>query len=452
LVNVESQGSSPVDRRPSPARISGFTAACVLVSNVIGGGIFTTTGFLARDLGDAGLILFVWVVGALLAIAGALCYSELGAALPHVGGDYLYLRRAYGPFPGFLSGWASFTVGFSAAIAAGSVSFAAYVWQLFSPGREAGLTGHVIALALLWALTIAHLAGIGFGGLLQRVLTISKVGAILLLILGAAVFGRGSWEHFAPSEAIGAPGVGAVAVALIFVMYAYSGWNAAGYIAGEIADAGWALPRAMVWGVLFVGAVYLLLNLVYLYALPLRALAAAPVLPVAEKSAVALFGPEAARLITVMLCVSIAAAVSAMVWAGPRVYDVMARDGYLPRFLVTSGADGTPTRAILLQSAWASILILSGTFEQLVVYGGLVLTAFSALTASAVIMLRRREPDLPRPFRVPLYPLVPCLYILAALLIMGYGLIERPGESAVALGTLLAGAPFYLFRRTPHPA
>lgn len=437
--------------RSSPERISGFTAACVLVSNVIGGGIFTTTGFMARDLGDARAILLVWAAGALLAIAGALCYSELGAALPQVGGDYIYLRRAYGPLLGFLSGWASFTVGFSAAIAAGSVGFAAYARQLFSPGGEAGWTGPAIALALLWALTMVHVAGIGLGGLLQRLLTVSKVGAILLLIAGAALFGRGSWQHFAQAEAGGAPGAGAIVVALIFVMYAYSGWNAAGYIAGEIVDPGRALPRAMVWGVLVVGGLYLLLNVVYLYALPLRALAEDPVLPVAEKAAVALFGPGAARLLAAMLCVSIAAAVSAMVWAGPRVYDVMARDGYLPRFLVSAaGAAATPTRAILLQSVWASVLILSGTFEQLVVYGGLVLTVFSALTVSAVIVLRWREPSLPRPFRVPLYPVPPVLFLLAALLIVGYGLVERPGEAAVALLTLLAGAPFYFRSLVRH--
>ena len=428
-------------------KISTFTAACVLVSNVIGGGIFTTTGFMARDLGDAGAILFVWAAGALLAMAGALCYGELGAALPKVGGDYVYLKRAYGPLLVFLSCWASFIVGFSAAIAAGSVSFAAYVRQLAAPGHAGGWEDAAVALALVWSLTVVHAAGIGAGGRLQRWLTVTKAGALLLLIAGAAVFGHGSWEHFAASGAPGPPPAGALVVAFIFAMYAYSGWNAAGYIAGEIAEPGRALPRAMIGGMLFVGAVYLLLNVLYLYALPLDRLEAEPVLPVAEKAAVALFGPEAARLIAALLCVSIAAAVSAMVWAGPRVYDVMARDGYLPRFLASPDADPTPRRAIVLQSAWASVLILSGTFEQLVVYGGLVLTVFSALTVSTVLILRRREPDLPRPFRVPLYPATPLLYLLAALLIVGYGLIVRPMEATVALVTLLAGMPFYLLGR-----
>lgn len=439
--------------RTDPAttrRVSGFTAACVLVSNVIGSGIFTTTGFMARDLGDPALILWLWLFGAGITLAGSLSYSELGAALPQAGGEYVYLRRAYGPFPAFLSGWASFTVGFSAAIAAGAMSFAAYAWQLFPHSSgEAGGAGTVLALALLWLLTGVHLAGVGAGGVVQRLLTLAKVGAIVLLVAGAFSVGQGSWEHVTELGATPGPSPGTIVASLLFVFFAYSGWNAAGYIAGEIADPGRAIPRAMLWGTLFIGCVYLLLNLVYLYALPVSLLAQAPLLPVAEKAAGALFGPPAARFVTVTLCISIAAAVSAMVWAGPRVYYAMAKDGALPSWFAERWGRGqAPGRAILLQSLWATLLILSGTFEQLVIYSGFVLIGFSALAVSCVFVLRRRQPDLPRPYRVPLYPLLPGFFVLTALIILGYGLLQRPTEAAWAAGTLLAGVPFYWLGRS----
>ncbi len=424
-------------------RVSGFTAACVLVSSVIGSGIFTGTGFMARDLGDAATILALWVIGALLALTGAISYSELGAALPHAGGEYVYLSRAYGPFLGFLSGWVSFTVGFSAAIAAAAVSFASYFLQLVPIGTETGVVGKSLALGLVWLMTAVHLAGVGPGGLLQRTLTIAKVGAVFLLILAALAVGQGQWANLA-LRGTPSPAIGTMVVSLIFVIYAYSGWNVAGYLAGEISNPGRNIPRTMIIGTLFVGGVYVLLNLLYLYALPIEDLAAEPILPVAEKAAKALFGETAAHLVAGMLCLSIAGAVSAMVWAGPRVYYAMACDGLLPAIFAATGAKGgAPVTSIWLQSAWATVLVLTGTFEQLVVYTGFVLTIFSALAVAAVPVLRRSEPHLPRPFRVPWYPLPPALYLAFAGVIVAYTLAERPWESLYALVTVLAGAPLY---------
>ncbi len=427
-------------------KVGGFTAACLLVSNVIGSGIFTTTGFMARELGDPVLILFLWTLGALLALTGALSYSELGAALPEVGGEYVYIRRAYGPFVGFLSGWTSFTMGFGAAIAAAAVSFASYFLQVFPLGGKAGMVTPALALLLVWALTGIHLLGVGPGGVLQQLLTVLKVGAILLLVLGALVFGGGSWEHFTASAPGAAPRLGTVLVSLIFVTYTYSGWNAAGYIAGEMVNPGRTIPRSMIWGTLFVGLVYMALNAVYFYALPVAALAKPPVLPVAEKVSVALFGPVAARLVALMLCFSIAGAASAMVWAGPRVYYAMARGGVFPA-LFSETRDGTPRRSILLQSVWVTLLVLSGTFEQLVVYSGVVLSTFSALAVGAVLVLRWQDPGLERPYRVPLYPWVPLFYIGVSAMIVVYAVIERPTESLLALATVLAGTPLYFLLR-----
>lgn len=436
------------DSASLPRRIGGFTAGCLLVSNVIGSGIFTTTGFMARDLGDPALILWFWMLGALLALAGALSYSELGAALPFAGGEYVYLRRAYGPFVGFLSGWASFTVGFGAAVAAGAISFAAYLLQILPFADDASLAAKGLALGLVWMVTAFHLAGAGTGGLLQRLLAVLNVGAILFLILGALMVGRGEWAHLrAPAPAV-TPGFGAMAASLIFVSYAYTGWNAAAYIAGEIEDPGRTLPRALVGGTLFVGILYLGLNAMYLYALPIAELAQPPVLPVAKKAAVALFGPGSAILVAGILCVSIAGFVSAMVWAGPRVYYAMACDGVIPAaFSDTDDRSGTPTKSILLQSAWASLLILSGTFEKLVIYSGVVLTVFSTLAVGAVFVLRRRNPGLARPYHVPLYPVVPAFYVAVSALIVTYAILERPVEAGLGCATVMAGAPLYFLWR-----
>lgn len=443
MTRSDADGSA-AHRIEVPRRVGGFTAGCVLVSNIIGSGIFTTTGFMARDLGDPSLILSLWLAGALLALAGAICYSELGAALPQAGGEYLYLREAYGPFAGFLSGWASFTVGFGAAIAAAAVSFSAYALRVFEPGRGSAFPEILLALALVWALTAFHLVSVGAGGVVQQLLTVLKVSAILLLIAGGLTLGQGTWENLSRRAPDVAPTPASLVVSLIFVMYAYSGWNVAGYIAGEIINPGRTVPRTMIWGTLFVGFLYLALNVIYLYALPVSTLAQTPVLPVAEKASVALFGPAAARLVAVMLCLSIAGTVSAMVWAGPRVYYSMARDGLFPSLFsrIRSGS-GVPRNAILLQSVWATILILTGTFEQLVIFNGLILTTFSALAVGAVIILRRRAPRLARPYRVPLYPLLPCFYIALSVMMIVLTVIERPTEAALAAATVLAGGPLY---------
>ncbi|MEK9139492.1 MAG: amino acid permease [Nitrospirota bacterium] len=433
------------DQSTLPRRIGWFTAACVLVGNVVGSGIFTTTGFMARDLGDPGLILSVWLVGGSIALAGALSYSELGAALPVAGGEYVYLRRAYGPFIGFLSGWTSFAVGFSAAIAAGAMSFAAYVHQLISFDSERGPLSTVIALALLWSITAFHLAGIGTGGFLQRTLTVLNMGAILSLIAAGVMVGKGDWRHLGLSDAQAAPSIGLSLVSLIFALYAYSGWNAAVYLAGEVTEPARTIPRALISGTLFVTLLYLALNAFYFYALSVTDLAQPPLLPVASKVAVALLGMDAARFVTMILCLSITGAMSAMVWAGPRVYYAMAQDGLIPSYFCrTSGTRGTPTHAILLQSLWASVLVLSGSFEQLVVYSGTVLMTFSALAVGAVLVLRRKEPDLPRPYRTPLYPLVPGYFIVMSMVIIWNAASERPLEAGLGLVTVLAGTPLYL--------
>ncbi len=421
--------------------IGAFTAACVLVSNAVGIGIFTTTGFLARDLGDPVWILALWALGGALALAGALSYAELGAAMPRVGGEYVYLREAFGPGVAFLSGWTSFTMGFGAAIAAASIGFAHYLAVLL----PTGLPAWAPALALVWLLTGIHLLGVEGGGRFQRYITALKIGGVLVLLAFGLASGGGSWAHLGAAERAAEPRLGVAAVGLIFVLYSYAGWNAAAYIAGEMERPERNLPRALVAGTLFVVLLYLAINLFYFYALPASALAAEPVLPVAEKAASALLGERASSLVAALLCVSIAGAASSMVWAGPRVTWAMADDGVVPRGLGARSRTGAPTRALVVQALWISALLLTGTFEQLVVYGGFAIAIFSALAVACVFALRRRAPELPRPFRVPGFPWVPAAFVVATLWIAGHVLFERPTEALLSLATVAAGVPLYLW-------
>jgi APA family basic amino acid/polyamine antiporter len=436
-------------------RVTAFTAACLLISNMIGTGIFGTTGFMARDIGNPLVILLLWVLGGGFALLGAMCYSELGAGMPRAGGEYVYIREAYGPLWGFLSGWTSFTIGFSAAIASNAYLFATHVRQLIPalnvPAEAGGWETYLahpttIGLLMVWALTFVHVLGVGAGGFLQRALTTIKVGTIVLFVLAGVVRGRGDWHNLTTSN----PGVpfdlSVVLVCFLFVTFSYSGWNAVTYIAGEMAEPGRSIPRATIWGTVVVGVLYLALNVVYFYALPAAVLAGEPTEPVAQKSSVALFGLVAARWITAMLCISILGAASAMIWAGPRVYYAMARDGIFPAmFARTAGASGTPVRSIVLQSLWVSVLILFGGFEKLVIYACSVLILFAALAAGAVLVLRVKRPDLARPYRVAPYPLMPLAYIAISVAVLWAAFNVRPTESLLGMATVLAGVPFYVY-------
>jgi APA family basic amino acid/polyamine antiporter len=390
----------------------------------------------------------LWVIGGIVALAGALCYAELGAAFPQAGGDYVYLREAYGPLAGFLSGWASLTIGFGAAIAASSASFAAYFLRVVPLAQENSLIAKGLSLLLLWTLTLVHAQGIIVGGTAQRLLTTTKVAAIMAFLVGGLAIGRGSWTHLTMATTDTAPTAGAIAVALVFIGYTYLGWNVAGYIAAEIAEPSRTLPRVIIGGTMLVAVLYLSLNLMYLFALPVAIMAQPPVLPVAERAATALWGAASGRFVAAVLCASIAGAVSAMVWAGPRVYWAMARDGvFASWFSTVHPRTGAPGRAIVLQSLWASVLILTGTFEQLVIYGGLVLAVFTALTVSTVFPLRRGAHKPVSPFRAPFFPIPPLLFSLFSLLVVVVTFIQRPLESAFGALTIAAGLPLYWYWR-----
>jgi len=438
-------------QKSSGQKIGWFTASCVLVSNIIGGGIFTTTGFMARDLGDPKLILLLWFVGAIFALGGAMVYGELGAALPHAGGDYVYLREAYGPLVAFLNGWTTFTIGFGAAVAASAISFSSYALRVVPIEDEQGWLAKGLSLSLLWIATLMHCRGVGTGGRMQLLLTTTKVVAIGGLILGGLLTVAGHGDALLARPTVLQPTLGASAIALVIVTYCYLGWNVAGYIAGDIVDPQRALPRIMIGGTAFVAVLYLMLNIVYLSALSIAELAREPIVPVAEKAAAALWGPQSGRLVAAVLCLSIAGAVSAMTWAGPRVYWAMARDGMISPWLARlHPRNAVPARAIVFQSLWASLLILSGTFEQLLVYSGLVLSLFMALTLSTIFRLRRTSVLDIHQYRAPFYPFLPAALVTGAFTLVIYSLVQRPAESLYGAATVLSGIPLYYFWRRRH--
>jgi APA family basic amino acid/polyamine antiporter len=418
-------------------KIGASAAAAVVISNMVGAGIFTTTGFMARDLGAPWKILTLWAAGGLIAMIGALAYAELGAAMPEAGGEYVFLREAYGPLAGFLSGWTSFVAGFSGAVAAALLGFAAYCDRL-APAMVLLAGGpRMFALAVLWLLTAIHALGAGPGSRIQTAITAATVAAIAAMVAIGFGAGQGSLANFVGS----APAGGSAAISLIFVLYAYSGWNAAAYLAGEIRNPARGVPAALIGGTATVIALYLALNAVYLYALPVAKMAG--ILAIGEAAARAMFGARAARIFAATIALAILSSASAMVMAGPRIYYAMACDGLAPRALGTTGLhSGAPVRAILAQSGWTSVLILFfGTFESVVVYTGFVVTVFSAATVAAVIVMQVKRPQMARPFRMPGYPCLAIAYLAASSWIVAYSFAAQPLEAIIGLATVLAGAP-----------
>ena len=440
--------------------------AAIIISNVIGSGIFIVPAFVARGVPNPVGMLSVWLAGGILAFTGAMAYAELAALRPRAGGEYVYLREAFGPVAGFLTGWTSFVAGFSGAIAASAVGLASYLGRFLpaagdttpwvraelGPMTLAVSPQSVVALTAIAGLTAVHIVGIGPGRVVQNVLAGLKVLVLVVFVALGFSIGQGSVSHF--TAAAGPVTVSAWALALIPVMFSYSGWNAASYVAEEMRDPERNVPLAMGVGTVAVVLIYLLLNMLYVYALPVSSLATVDT-RVVDAAADQLFGPSVAAPLAAASVVMIAASISAMVLAGPRVYYAMARDGQFfqavsrvhPRFR-------TPTIAIVAQSAWSGVLVLSGTFDQLVSYTGFLLVLFSGIAVTALFVLRFREPETPRPFKAWGYPVAPLVFVAASAAIVVNALWISPGPSLTGLAIITAGVPVYwLFQtrnRTRH--
>jgi APA family basic amino acid/polyamine antiporter len=436
-----------------------FSAVMIICGDMIGIGIFFATGAIAETLLSPGGVLLVWTFGGLLALTGALSCAELSASLPYAGGDYIYIREAYGKLMGFLSGWSSFLVTFSGAIAFLAVSFTGFAAfflpalgsqeALFSAGF-AGLSfnvtvGTIFSIVIVLLISALHCLGVKQGTIAQNVLTILKIGALAGIIVLGVLFGKGSTEHFKPLFDWGEIAQFSVfGAAFIPAIFAYSGWNAIIYLAGEVKEPEKTLPRALLLGNLIVIALYLLVNMVYIYAVPVTEMKGA--LRVSEVATTALFGHQTSAWITAIITVSVLGALNVVTMLGPRIYYAMARDGVFfkslarvhPRF-------GTPVGAIVLQAIWASFLIITGTFGTLFTFVSVIITLFSALTIGSVIVLRWKRPELKRPYKLWGYPIVPVVFILAHLWIVWGALTHKPVESLWGLVIVSLGIPAYFF-------
>lgn len=428
-----------------PRPLGAAHGAALVVASMIGTGVFTTTGMLLASLRSPVLVLVVWIVAGVLALCGAAVYAELGAMMPRAGGDYVYLSRAYHPAVGFLSGWLGLLVGFAAPAAAGALAFGRYLHAI-----APALPQKPMALGLIVAVTAAHLVDVRFGARLQTGLTGLVVLLIVVFIAGAAGFGHGSWANFTAATSAGSAGAspvtaGALALGLVYVSYAYFGWNSAAYVAGEIRDPARALPRALVAGAALVTVLYVGLNLVFLWAVPPSALAGQ--IEVAHVVAGALFGPRGATLLSSLVALALAGSVSAFMMSGPRIAVALAQDGLFFRALGRTGARGAPTGAVALQGALAFVAAATATFEPILIYVGFTLTISAGATVLAAFVLRHREPAAPRPHRALGWPVSGLLFLASAIFMTSFAIHDRPRESGAGLLTLLLGGVAYVLWR-----
>lgn len=447
--NLAAAESAALVRRLGP-----LDAAAIVVSNVIGGGIFFVPILVAQQTSTAPGMLGVWLLGGVLAFAGAMAYAELAALRPRAGGEYVYLREAYGPVAAFLSGWTSFVAGFSGAIAASAVALADYLGRFIpaAANRDAWLTipvpyapltvspQAIVAITTIVGLSLVHLHS--SGRVVHNLLAGLKVSALVVFIALGLSLGAGDADNLTSTQT----GVAASSwlLALIPVMFSYSGWNAAAYVAEEIRDPGRNVPRALALGTLGVVAIYLLLNVLFLYAMPVADLAKLDG-RLTDVVAERLFGFVAGNVLALFTIVSIAASVSAMVWAGPRVYYAMARDGvFFAAAARVHPVQHTPVLAIVAQAAWSSVLVLSGTLSGLVSYTGFAVVLFSGVAVLAVFVLRLREPNALRPYKALGYPVAPAVFVAASLAMVGKEIVSNPGPALAGLGVMAAGLPLYL--------
>ena len=451
--------------RPALLRQLGVVSATALViSNMIGGGIFSTSGFLAGDLGSPALVLGIWVVGAICALCGAFCYSELGVNFPSSGGEYVYLTRAFGPTWGFMTGWVSFFAGFSAPIAFSALAFSDYVGHFFPAvlqenahvlGGSGDWTFHfggaqLVACALVLLFTALNVIGVQRVARIQNVLTSAKVLMLATFVVLGLATGRGSWGNFSMTATRTASTTipEQFAVSLFFIYLAYSGWNAATYVAEEVKYPARTLPMALAVGTGLVAVLYVALNVVFIYAAPLEDMKGK--VAVGAFAASRLFGPEVAGIFAALMALSLMSTVNAMVTIGPRVYYAMAKNG---AFLATAAKVHprwhTPVAAIVAQGICAMVMTVT-PFPQLVVYIGFTLNFFAVMSVASLFFFRRRPGW--RKLRVVsfAYPLIPVVFLLVGVWMTVRGIELKPYVSLATVVTVVTGALVYHFRIRSH--
>ena len=439
------------------------SATALVVSNMVGTGIFTTSGFLAGQLSDPKLVLIIWVVGAAFALAGAFCYSELGINFPSSGGEYVYLTRAYGPTWGFMTGWTSFFAGFSAAIATAALAFSDYLGHFFPALKQANAqytigsgaftlklgAAQLTASVLVALFTILNVFGVKRVARIQNILTTGKILVILSFIGFGFLVGTGSWSHFSmPAvRTTTTPLAAQFAISLFWIYFSYSGWNAATYVAEELKRPARTLPIALAVGTALVAALYVGLNLIFIYATPLETMKG--VVAVGSLTASHLFGPAGAGLFSGLMALSLMSTVNAEVTIGPRVYYAMAKNrAFFPAAAKVDARWHTPVAAILAQGLCAMLMTLT-PFPDLVIYIGFTLNFFAVISVASLFIFRKR-PGWQKVGVVSFaYPLFPAAFVLLGLWMTVYGMMLEPKVSLAAVLTIATGAAVYHFRIRP---
>lgn len=419
-----------------------FTVMAVVVANMVGTGVFTSLGFQLLDIRSGFVLLALWAVGGLAAVCGAMTYAELGAAMPRSGGEYNFLTRIYHPAVGFVSGWVSASVGFAGPTALAAMTFAAYATSVFDAGDNSWLEKS-LAAGLVILLTVVHASNRRNSGGLQVVFTILKVAIIVVFCL-AAMFAIDSPQPitFLPVAGDGALITsGVFAVALIYVSYAYTGWNAATYLSSELENPQRTLPWILMGGTLIVTVLYVALNFTFLYTTAMDAMVGQ--VEVGFIAAETAFGEIGGRFTGLVLAMLLVSTVSAMTMAGPRVIQVIGEDFPALKALAKKNKDGIPATAIYIQSAIALLFIFSSTFESVLVFSGFTLALSSFTTVLGIFVLRWKQPDLPRPYKTFLYPLPPLVYLALTGWTLVFVLISRPIEGLFGLGLIGLGLICY---------
>ena len=440
------QGRAPRLGRIDQVKAEKFTprtAVALVIANMIGTGVFTSLGFQLLEIQSSFVILMLWLIGGLTALCGALTYAELGSALPRSGGEYNFLSRIYHPGAGFVSGWISATIGFAAPSALVAITFGTYLASVFP-----GISPTWLAALLIVALAAVHSSTRRASGGAQRALTYLKVGLIVAFCIMAWTLVETPQDiRLLPAPGDGALlASGAFAVALIYVNYAYTGWNAATYLLDELERPAETLSRILLVGTGIVLILYLLLNFSFLYAAPVDAMAGK--IEIGYIAARFMLGESGAAIMGIVLALLLVSTASAMTLAGPRVLQVVGQDFKAFRLLARTNANGVPTIAILFQSALALAFVVTASFESILVFAGFTLGASSALTVAGVFVLRWRESSLERPYRVPLYPLPPLIFLAITGWTLVYISIQRPMECLAGLSIIgLAVACYLVVRR-----
>jgi len=434
---ASSAKDAPASERAPAAPVTPATAIALAVANMIGIGVFTSLGYQVKDLPSGFALLMLWVVGGIVALCGGLSYAELATAFPRSGGEYNLLSRIYHRAVGFLSGWLSATVGFSAPTALAAMAFGHYF-----AGIWPGAPQVVLALAIVWAIALVHLWGTERASGFQNVSTFLKVALIVVFVAAAFAFGRPQQISFAPTSAdfghIASP---AFAVGLAYVMYAYAGWNAVTYVTGEVRNPERTLPFSVIVAVAVVAALYVGLNAVFLYTTPIERLEGH--LEVALIAGQHVLGDTGGRIVAAVICVGLIPTISAMIWLGPRVTMVMGEDFRLLSAFARKTKRGVPAIAILFQLTVVTLLLLTQSFDSIVTFIQFSLTISSFLTVLGVIVLRYTQPELPRPYRVWGYPLTPLLFLGVSLFMMIHLALERPVQSLAGVAMMLSGLLLY---------